>query len=375
MKVAIYRTVYRLHSEAFIKEQVCSLKKYVPFVLAREITPLAVVEQKKVFCATVVSNSFFRKFFFTLFGWANNVKNWTDCKLIHAHFGQDAAMILPFARRKGIPLIVTFHGGDAQCSKMSQFLSFRVSNIIYLLREKYLYEQAASVIAVSNFIKEKLVSRGCAAEKIKIHYIGVDTDYFSRPLAIKNKFTLVHVGRHVEVKGIDTLLHAISLVKEKIPEIKLVQVGGGALTDHYKKLASDLGVEDNVEWVGSVNHEEVIERLAGGCVYVHPSRKDQFGQTEAFGIALLEAQSLGLPVIATRTGGIPEALKEFETGYLVDESDYIALSERIMELLSDEDLRMKMSAAARSFVVENFDIKIQSDKLESIYDQVVSGNV
>lgn len=371
--VAVYRTLYRLPSETFIKEQAISLSRYRAVIWARDLTSLAKEENAELPCVSLIKPSRWSRALFTAFGWRSSAAETEQIpKLIHAHFGPDGAVVMPLARKMKVPLVLTCHGFDVQRSRWDLLKGFKPTNWIFVLREKKLYQHAACVIAVSEFLKKGLVRRGCPEDKIIVHYIGLDAQKFppSSP-TVREPLTLVHIGRHVPWKGVDTLLYALAVLKKTWPDILLLQAGGGGDTLRLKQLAEQLGVQNNVEWLGVCTQQQVRDALNRASIYVHPSRTDEAGQTEAFGITLLEAQATGLAVVASRSGGIPEAMSEGKTGLLFDEANHEMLAKQVSYLLENPALREQMSIAASNFVTTQFDIKQQTLLLESIYDDAV----
>ncbi|WFP49540.1 glycosyltransferase [Methylomonas sp. EFPC3] len=367
--VAVYRTAYPLPSEAFIPSQLLGLMRYQPLVWCRDFhgSDNPQIKVKSVFADKPAS--VWRKVLFTFFGIAG-FKD--DVQLVHAHFGPDAAMILPLVKRSNLPLVVTFHGFDAQQSRWSMLKSKTISNWLFLLREKMIYRYASRIIAVSAYLRECLIRRGCPPDKLIVHYIGVDTSRFKVDSAARIPKRLVNVSRHVDWKGIDTILLALPQLIVQYPDLVLVQIGSGPDTRRLQQLAVELGVSEHVHWRGALPHEQVLAELRQASVYVHAARTDEKGQTEAFGIALIEAQACGVPVVATRSGGIPEAMLENHTGLLFEENDHAALAAQLDSLLSDGARLDFLANNAREFVVSRFDINVQSAKLENIYDEIGS---
>jgi glycosyltransferase involved in cell wall biosynthesis len=367
--IVIYRTVYRLPSEVFIREQAVALPAGSAMVWCREETKLANIDRQSLPCTAVAARGRLGKLMFTFLGlgdFGGQVP-----KLIHAHFGPDAAVILPAARRMHVPLIATFHGFDIQRSALALLKEFRPTNWVYLLRRRRLFREASKIIAVSEFIRGRLIQRGCPPEKILVHYTGVDVGRACPAQQPRETALLVHVGRHVSWKGIDTLLEALAIIRRHVPEARLKQVGAGPDTARLKEQAAALGLSDAVEWVGATDHESVLSLMRRASVYVHPSREDDAGQTEAFGMAVLEAQACGVPVVASRTGGIPEAMEDNETGFLFREGCSQDLAEKALALLRDRAQNEQFGTAARAFAVRRFDIRKQSEELQRIYDQAI----
>lgn len=371
--IAIYRTVYLLPSEAFIPSQLSGFKRYTPEIWFRDaaqntMSSLSTLNFEST-CLTTGTGNFWRRLIFTLFG-LTQVKQLPI--LIHAHFGPDAAMILPFAKRNNLPLVVTYHGFDAQQPRLVQLKSKKLSNILFIVREKALYRYASRIIAVSEYLKQRLIMRGCPEDKILVHYIGVDTSKFTLGTEKKIPNRLINISRHINLKGIDTILRAMPSMIAKHPNLHLIQIGAGPETLLLQQLAEQLGIADKVEWRGALAHHDVLAELQRASLYVHASRRDSNGFTEAFGIALIEAQACGLPVVATRSGGIPEAMLENETGWLFDENDYCELANQTNKLLADPKLLSVTGMQARQFVINHFDVRDCTAKLEIIYDEILT---
>lgn len=374
--VAYYRTVFSLPGEAFIPSQIAALVRFSYQVWTRDQTPEAFSSvSDPAAIVRLVSASMMGRVRFTFCGKpTQELESGRKPALIHAHFGTDAAIVLPLAMRRRIPLVVTFHGFDAQRSRLAQLTTLRPYDLMFVLRERMLYRYAARIIAVSEYLKGCLIRRGCPADKIAVHYIGVDTQKFVPGNRRRKSFRIINVSRHVPWKGVDTILRALRLVAKRFPDAELIQVGWGTESDSLARLARCLGIADRVTWLGQQPSERVLEALQSSSVYVHASRLDEAGQTEAFGIALLEAQACGLPVVASNSGGIPEAIVDGETGLLFDENDHQALANRLCELLADPAKTREMGQRAREMVVERFDIRAQTAILENLYDEVLESN-
>ena len=161
------------------------------------------------------------------------------------------------------------------------------------------------------------------------------------------------VSRLVARKGQDTLIRAWPRVLDAVPEAVLVLVGGGPDRARLESLAGPLG--ESVRFTGSVPWASIPPYAGLGDVFALPCRTRRFGlEPEALGIALLEAAACGLPVVAGDSGGVADAVRHGETGYLVDPYNPVAVAVRIVELLRDVDLRKRLGAAGRSWVADEW---------------------
>ncbi|GAA1603164.1 glycosyltransferase family 4 protein [Catellatospora bangladeshensis] len=178
---------------------------------------------------------------------------------------------------------------------------------------------------------------------------------------------IVCVSRLVPRKGQDTLVRALPLVRKAVPEAALLLVGGGPHRPTVQRLARELDVADHVVLTGSVPWADLPKHYAAGDVFAMPCRTRNRGlDVEGLGIVYLEASAVGLPVIAGDSGGAPDAVREGETGYVVPGRDVAALAARLVELLTDEPLRLKMGAAGRAWVEQEWGWDLQAARLRTL---------
>lgn len=372
--VCIYRSVAGLASEAFIAEQVSSYKRYDPFILSRRlldgglpgnikcIAPKS--EREKLESAALVLAGYSRFFESSI------VDN--GSVLVHAHFGPDANLISGICRSLGLPLVVTCHGFDVHSSSLGLVGSLRPSFIRYALQRVSFLNSCDRVIAVSKAIENMLLAKGVKREKIKQIYIGVDPNKFRyRRAFYDGKFKILNVARHVEYKGIDFLLQSLAIFKRYFSDFSLTQVGSGPLTSKLKALVAELGLKDNVNFVGSLPHCGVSKLMGESSVLVLSSHDAGRGAIEALGVVLNEASASCLPVVCTSNGGMPEAVVDNETGFVVPERDSFSIAERLLLLAKSSKLRVKMGRYGRDFVFDRFNICRQTELIESVYDDLV----
>ncbi|MBC1220234.1 glycosyltransferase, partial [Nostoc sp. UCD120] len=201
---------------------------------------------------------------------------------------------------------------------------------------------------------------------------GVDLDKFALVSEPKDERYILCVGRHTEKKGIDTLLKAFARIASKHPNVSLIQIGSGIMTEKFKVLADELGISNRVNFMGAKPYEVIQKMMRGAEVFSLPSQTAKNGDSEGLPLSILEAAASSLPIVSTWHSAIPDAVLDGETGFLVDEKDDQALAEKLDILLSDRALAKKMGIKGREFICENFDIRKQTVKLEAIYDLVIS---
>jgi colanic acid/amylovoran biosynthesis glycosyltransferase len=289
--------------------------------------------------------------------------------LLHAHFGTAGLTALPLARWLNVPLVVSFHGFDATVS--DAFLARSNYRARIYSRKRYiLQKEGAMFIAASEFLRKQMIEQKFPAERVVVHYVGVDTDFFQPAPGVPREPLVLFTGRLTEQKGCEYLIRAMRDVQAVRPEAELVVIGDGDLRSELERLARDnLG---RYRFLGWQNPETVRHWMNRAWVFSGPSIRVPSGATEGFGLVFAEAQAMGLPVISFASGGIPEAVAHGETGLLSEERDWRMLARNILLLLGDETLRTNMSMAGRQRIRSLFDLRSQTKLLEDLYLRVLS---
>lgn len=290
--------------------------------------------------------------------------------LIHAHFGIDGVYALPLANRLQIPLVTTFHGFDATLSKAALLSSPAWMN--YPLFRHQLAKEGDLFLCVSSFIRDRVLAMGFPAERTHVHYTGVDCRAIQLRDPSEETSTILHVARLVDMKGTSYLIRAFAALSRRHTDVQLVIIGDGPLKRSLRTLAQSLAVESRLQFLGALPHAQVLAWMRKAAMLVLPSVQTTTGRVEGLGMVLLEAAATGVPVVASRVGGIPEGVVDGLTGLLVPERDTDALSKCMNELLHEPMARARMRVQARAFVERRFDIRQQGEKLEQFYDTVLS---
>ncbi len=165
---------------------------------------------------------------------------------------------------------------------------------------------------------------------------------------------LVFVGRLVYEKGVDDLIHAVAALAPRSPDVTAVIVGAGQDRSRLEKMTQELGVADRVAFVGWVPPQEVTNYLAAADAFVGPSKRGPDGVTEAQGLTFIEAMLAGTPVIATRLGGILDAVKHEETGLLVSEGAPHEIVAAVERLVKEPRLAARLAEAGRRLAQTKF---------------------
>lgn len=183
---------------------------------------------------------------------------------------------------------------------------------------------------------------------------------------------LVFVGRVVEEKGIGDLLRAIALLKDDLPDLTAVVAGEGQHRARFEAEAVELGVSHRVKFAGWIQPNEVPAYLAAGDVFVGPSRKSTDGWIEAQGLTFIEAMVAGTPVIATRTGGIIDSVRDGVTGLLVDERAPSQIAEAVKRLTAHRDFARSLAVEARQSVESGFSREASGQAFDDLISKLVT---
>lgn len=289
--------------------------------------------------------------------WVDRIRPFRPA-IVHAQFGWDGVQAVHLACELGVPLVAHFRGSDINRADASRG---------YVRRRRGLYHQASAVIAVSDFIKARLIQDGCPEDKIIVHYDGVDTGFW-RPADQPIPGRICFIGRLIELKGCQHLIKAVEILRPRLSGIELVVIGDGPMRPRLERMAAGLPIR----FLGMLKPQQVMEELARCWLCCIPSVMLADGSCEGLGNVSLEAQSCGVPVIVGDTGGLPESVIDGETGMVVNPTNHQQLAEKMLSLLLDPAMRSRMGKAARSHVLKRFDLSTQTAYLELVYTNIIT---
>jgi colanic acid/amylovoran biosynthesis glycosyltransferase len=278
-------------------------------------------------------------------------------QLVHAHFASGGRTALPLARVLGVPLVVTLHGSDVTVRGRQPDLYKRLG------------KDASLFICVSEFIRNRALEAGFPSHKLIIHYIGIDRELFSPSAPPGTSQGVLFVGRLVEKKGCEYLVRAMQLVQRAHPQCELTVIGDGPQRLSLETLARDLSIR--CQFRGTQPAEVIREALVKARIFCVPSLTASNGDSEGLGMVFAEAQAMGVPVVSTMHGGIPEVVVHGLTGLLTPERDFQAIADALCVLLVDDDLWQQFHHAASKHIEQRFDLKAQTALLEEIYTETI----
>jgi glycosyltransferase involved in cell wall biosynthesis len=280
--------------------------------------------------------------------------------LLHVHIASDASFwrkslfIVP-AHWLGVPYVLHMHGG--------QFLEFyRAAPAMSQRFIRYVYRNARVVIALSSQWRETLLQVS-PESRIVVVPNPVTLPAWQAPLD-EDPPTVLFLGLIKEAKGVYDLVNAWARVVRAIPAARLV-LGGVGEVDEIRALAASLGVADSLDmpgWIVGDAKEDLIKRA---WVFALPSHH------EALPMSILEAMAAGVPVVASRVGGIPAAVDDGRTGILIEPRDVDALAKAIVSLLGDAARRKTMGIAARNQAAEFFSAEVIVPRVEDLWHEVL----
>jgi len=196
-------------------------------------------------------------------------------------------------------------------------------------------------IVISPSTKEDLARRGIDPERIDVVFCGLDhSRYRDLELERFERPTIVHLGRLRKYKSVEVVIGAMRIVREHVPDVRLVIIGDGPHKPFLEREAGRLDLDGVVEFKGFMGSEELVEYLNRSHVFFNPSPK------EGWGLTVVEANACGLPVVASDRPGLRDSVRDGETGFLVPYGDEEAFARKAVMLFQDRDLWLRMSRAA-----------------------------
>ena len=289
--------------------------------------------------------------------------------LMHVHYAIPHATTAWLAKQmmraqRDLKVVTTLHGTD---------ITLVGQDPSYFTITKFSIEQSDAVTAVSAYLRDETYRAfGCTDCVVQVipnfiatadYYPASDVATCRRALAPSNHAILVHVSNFRPVKRVVDVVRTFEGVKRVLPAT-LVFVGDGPDRDVAQQEVDRLNLRRHVRFLGKVDN--VADVLRGADLFLLPS------QTESFGLAALEAMACGVPVVASRTGGLPEVVTEGETGYLADVGDVAVMTERALTILQDRALHARMRTAAATRALE-FSAEKVVPQYEKLYEDVLSG--
>lgn len=287
--------------------------------------------------------------------------------LVHAHWILPQGFVGVFLKKLlKVPLLVTVHGSDL----------FPLKNIFYKKLQDFVFKNSDMITANSEATRNELVKRfPDYTQKIKIIPMGVDVSLFKKrnmqkPKKYGKNRILLAVGRLSDQKGLQYLIDAMQDIRRYEPKIKLLIVGEGPYETALNEIVKSKGLEDFVEFIGSVPFSEIPRYYNFADIFVMPSLSTKTG-TEALGLSLIEAMASGCAVIGTNIGGIPFVIKDGYNGVLVEQKNANELAHAVITLLKDKKKSEKLGKNAAQFIRKNYSWESVAKRFIGIYKEIL----
>ena len=286
--------------------------------------------------------------------------------LMHIYFGHTGVHLLPFIERWEKPCVVSFHGADV--AKKEDIRD-------YGPKLRSLFDAVPLVLARSRSLADRLLTLGCPAERLRINRTGVplqEFQFIQREAPTDGRWRFMQACRLIPKKGVATSLCAFAIFQKDYPNAELIIAGKGPLQSHLEALAEELGIVSKVHFRGFLSQPELLDLYATSHVFLHPSETPPDQNQEGIPNSILEAMATGLAILATRHGGIPEAVEHGRTGFLVEERDFVALAAGMKEIVRSPLAFREMGTLASESVAANFEQHEQIRQLEAHYDEAIA---
>ncbi|MEX2493377.1 MAG: glycosyltransferase [Nitrospirales bacterium] len=286
-----------------------------------------------------------------------------DYDIVQCHFGPSGNWGV-FLKEFGIhaKVVTTFHGFDIR-------LGLEQGGHIY----QKLFEKGDCFISISNYNFQSLCQLGVNRKKIVTLPIGIDLRKF--PLKRTNTIRehqapcrIVTIARLVKEKGLRFGIEAVALLKHSLPEVSIEYtiIGEGPLRGELESLVKKLNLEEVVSFRGAMEQKDIVQELLRSQLFLFPSI------AEALPVSLMEAQAIGLPVVATQVGSADQIVAEGKSGFLVPSGNSALLAEKCTYLLKNPEKCEEMGRCGRDIIMQRYDVNKLNNQLFGLYQKLIS---
>lgn len=296
-------------------------------------------------------------------------------QVVQVSTAHDGYIALWLHRWFKLPFVIYAHGNEILDAQKSTWPKPRLSLM-----------QAARVLAISHFTGRLVQKAGVDPGRIEVVHPGCDVDRFQpcEPgIELRQKLlstqwrdrVILSVGRLVARKGHDMVIRALPRLLQETPNLVYLIAGDGPYRTELDKLASSMGVRNHVSFAGQIADELLPRVYALSDVFVMASREQpDLCEVEGFGLVFLEANACAKPVVAGRSGGIPDAVADGVSGFLVDPLDPEDIARALSRILESPELAVRLGRQGRARVLQEFTWTHFADRLRQILTAVVEGN-
>jgi glycosyltransferase involved in cell wall biosynthesis len=313
------------------------------------------------------------------FGWSRRLREIFAIEqpdVINAHTPVPLLADIAERARGNIPFVLTVHNDIEKSSIPGKLMSM---GYYCLLGDKTL-EHSDGIIATSDYYVDASRRLSAQRSKLTVATCGVDTELFHPQSSEDLVARVSHEGKRIVLfvgtmdaththKGLDVLIRCMAQLRGQHKDILLIAVGKGNAIPRYQKLANKSGLDDHILFTGPVEDFELADFYRSADVCVLPSTN----RSEGLGLVLIEASACQTPVIGTRTGGIPSAIKDHITGLLVKPGDVNELAAAIDQILSDSRLAKELGTNGHHYVNEHFTWNTSAEATNNALLQAIYG--
>jgi len=376
--IASYCATFLKPEMLHIYRQITALERFRPVVIAQKREEAERFPFEPVFVVGKPATHFLRRFWFRTLrdapwqmshrevSYIRRLLDENEAQLLHIYFGHIAVHLLPLMLHWRKPTVVSFHGADVMVE---------LDKPHYRAATREMLAAARLVLVRSESLARALGELGCPREKIRLQRTGIPLDdlpFRERIWPNDGAWRLLQAGRLIEKKGFATSLRAFAKFQKQNPAATFTVAGEGSMQAELEELSCALGVQDRVRFTGFLSQEELRAAFYEAHIFLHPSELGADGNQEGVPNSILEAMSTGLPIAATRHGGIPEAVEHGRCGFLVEERDFEALASAIREIARSPGTFREMGLLGHEHVSAQFEQGAQIRQLETLYDEAVS---
>ena len=298
--------------------------------------------------------------------------------IIHCQFGRQAICKFGPYSYEGLVLREI---GAVEGKLLTTFRGYDISWYLHKYGENVyngLFEKGDFFYTNCEFFRQRVIEVGCDEEKIVVHGSGINCSRFTFKARYPDASGLIRIattGRLVEKKGIEYAIRAIAEVAKVYPNVEFNIIGDGELKQRFLQIIQELNIEDKVHLKGWRNQKEIISILNETHIFVAPSVTASDGNQDAPVNTLKEAMAMGLPVIGTLHGGIPELVEDSVSGFLVPERDETAIAQKLIYLIEHPEIWQQMGLSGRKKVETHYDTDKLNSELVELYQQISSNNL
>ena len=307
-------------------------------------------------------------------GWrtARAVARKCRATVMHGHWVVPGGVVAA-AAAPGLPLVVSLHGSDVYVAE-TLWPARRAARMVFA--------RAGAVTACSANLRKRAIALGADANRVDVVPYGVDPNRF-RPdpyvrarhrasLGIATHTSLLFTaGRLVRKKGFEYLIDALAAIPQEM-DVQAAIAGAGDLEAELRQRVESARIGYRVRFLGNLSQDDIAAWLATADMVAIPSVRDDSGNVDGLPNIVLEALASGTPIITTPAGGIRSAVDHWRTGVIVPERDVASLTEAILTLVRDPELRVRLGEAARASVMARFGWEFVAGRFEAAYDRALA---